>query len=547
MTLGEQLELAIYKFVESVGKGQGRSVNLGTLTGLITGVQDVDTVDAIVRLHDDGFVSLVKYDFGPDPVSYIDTRRDNSTFFYRGTFKITVTARGRLDLERKEAAVPDPPPAKTKKSKREFRTALNIYDDEAQIGEGGSGTVSRVRDDDGNLYALKLLKKESLDGSRQKRFQSELRFCMKAPHANIIEVLDHGLFGDDERPFFVMPLYESTLRKAMRKGIDPAQIPQIVHQIVMAIEFAHARQIFHRDLKPENILCTADLRSVVLADFGIAHFSEEALLSAVKTDDQERLANFKYAAPEQRMLGSQVGAPADIWALGLILHELFTGQLALGRRPKLIADVAPESGRFDALVELMLSQTPEERPSIGTVKPYFPLAARSTTATEEMVASTGPEMTVPAELRASSPDNIWLHVARHPTLPGLIFDLMNRRTNNVKDCVVYVIDARSFDISAAAYRENFGLKKRRLSLHKEVLAGDVTKSSWLLRIKDGHLEMGNSVGDGVLKWPAGDNGGSQIWLLTLLIEAVDIEPWTVGLKVTWQQETDSLGISEAQS
>jgi serine/threonine protein kinase len=59
----------------------------------------------------------------------------------------------------------------------------------------------------------------------------------------------------------------------------------------------------------------------VLADFGIAHFSEDVLLSAIETGNQERLANFAYAAPEQRVRGSNVGAPADIWALGLMLNE----------------------------------------------------------------------------------------------------------------------------------------------------------------------------------------------------------------------------------
>ncbi|HTB13442.1 MAG TPA: hypothetical protein VK752_17795 [Bryobacteraceae bacterium] len=115
------------------------------------------------------------------------------------------------------------------------------------------------------------------------------------------------------------------------------------------------------------------------------------------------------------------------------------------------------------------------------------------------------------ELRSSSPANIWLHVERHPTSPGLIFDLTNRRTKNVKDCLVWVTDARSFDAISREYHESFGLKKRRLSIYKEILAGDLTTPSWLLRVKDGHLEMGDSNGEGVLLWPRGDKSDTQLW------------------------------------
>ena len=546
MTLGEQLELAIYRFVESLGKGQGRTVDITTVTNLIPGAHNVDAVDAFIRIHDDGYVSLVKYDAGPNPVSYVDMGRDNGAFFYRGSFKVTVTPRGRLDFERKQAALsPEVPPA-PKKSKRQFHTALNIYEDQGLLGEGGSGTVHRVSDDDGNLYALKLLREECLGGKRQKRFQHELNFCMKASHPNIVQVVDYGLFGSKECPFFVMPMFESTLRKAMKQGLKHDRIPQVVHQIIQALEFAHGREIFHRDLKPENILCSADLSSVVLADFGIAHFSEDALLSAIETGNQERLANFAYAAPEQRVRGSNVGAPADIWALGLMLNELFTDQLILGKGHKLIASIAPEYARLDALIDLTLRQSPAERPAIGSIKPHFAPSPAATINTETD-APMQLESVMGDELRSSSPANIWLHLERHPSLPGLIFDVTNRRTKNIRDCRVYLTDARSFDALSGEYRDSFGLNKRRLSVHKEILAGDVTTPSWLLRAKDGHLEVGDTNGEGILVWPKGDASDTQLWALTLTVEAVDIEPWKLGITVEWQREANLLNISQTVS
>jgi len=546
VTLGEQLELAIYRFVESVGKGQGRTVDITTVTSLIPGAHNVDAVDAFIRLHDDGYVSLVRYDAGPNPVSYVDMRRDNGAFFYRGSFKVTITPRGRLDFERKQADIPPEAPPAAKKGQRRFRTALNFYEDQGLLGEGGSGTVHRVSDDEGNFYALKLLREECLGGKRQKRFQHELNFCMKASHPNIVKVIDYGLFGPEECPFFVMPMFESTLRKAMKQGIKHDRIPQVVQQIIQALEFAHGREIFHRDLKPENILCSADLSSVVLADFGIARFSEDVLLSAIETGNQERLANFAYAAPEQRVRGSNVGAPADIWALGLMLNELFTDQLPLGKGHKLIASIAPEYAGLDALIDLMLRQSPEERPAIGSIKPHFAPSPAATINTETD-APIQPESAMGDELRCSSPANIWLHIERHPSLPGLIFDVTNRRTKNIRACMVYLTDARSFDAFSGEYRDSFGLSKRRLSVHKEILAGDVTTPSWLLRAKDGHLEVGDTNAEGILVWPKGDASDTQLWTLTMTVEAVDIEPWTLGVTVEWQREANLLNISQTVS
>lgn len=141
------------------------------------------------------------------------------------------------------------------------------------------------------------------------------------------------------------------------------------------------------------------MSSVVLADFGIAHFSEDVLLSAVETDNQERLANFSYAAPEQRVRGAKVGASTDIWALGLILNELFTGKLILGKGHELIASVAPDYVEFDDLIELMLRQSLEERPAIGSIKPHFaPVPAAATNAETETDALIKPESITSDEL-----------------------------------------------------------------------------------------------------------------------------------------------------
>ena len=100
---------------------------------------------------------------------------------------------------------------------------------------------------------------------------------------------------------------------------------------------------------------------MVLADFGIARFTEDELLTIVETGPNERLANFAYAAPEQRIAGKAVDQPADIYALGLILNEMFTGEIPQGAGFRTIKDAAPDFAYLDELVDLMMQQQPERR------------------------------------------------------------------------------------------------------------------------------------------------------------------------------------------
>jgi len=108
---------------------------------------------------------------------------------------------------------------------------------------------------------------------------------------------------------------------------------------------------------------------LVIADFGIAHFGEEYLHTLVRTDPHARLANFQYAAPEQRRPGQVVDHRADIYALGLILNEMFTREVIQGTGYRTIGSVAPDYAYLDKIVETMVRQSPDERPaSIKVVK-----------------------------------------------------------------------------------------------------------------------------------------------------------------------------------
>lgn len=172
-----------------------------------------------------------------------------------------------------------------------------------------------------------------------------------------------------DRPFYVMPLYKSTLREFLHeKKADEEKIETFV-KILDGVEAAHLRNIIHRDLKPENVLLNPGTDDLVIADFGIAHFEEEDLQNTVETSTSERLANWEYASPEQRRAGQVVDKRADIYSLGLMLVELFTGAVPHGADPTTIASVAPEYSYLDAIANSMRQHLPERRPeSIAEIK-----------------------------------------------------------------------------------------------------------------------------------------------------------------------------------
>lgn len=234
-----------------------------------------------------------------------------------------------------------------------------------QLGEGGSGTVFKVRRTDGEVLALKLLKAQAATSDKLARFKNEIGFCSVRRHPNVLHVSDWGFIEVNgiKCPFYLMPLYPKTLRQVM-STLLPSDAIRMFAQILDGIEAAHLCNVWHRDLKPENILLDPTNGSLVLADFGIAHFHESLLATTVETQPQSRLANFQYAAPEQRSSSiGKVDHRVDIYALGLMLNELFTHHTPHGAGYARIADTHPEMAYLDELVEQMIQQSPESRPA----------------------------------------------------------------------------------------------------------------------------------------------------------------------------------------
>ena len=260
----------------------------------------------------------------------------------------------------------------TKLKKRvTFETTFGVYVVDELLGEGGAGRVYGGTSPDESPVALKVLAEERASADKRARFKNELFFLLRNKHCNIVTVLDHGVArgGAIDGPFYVMRRYQSSLRQLIRDPISPESVLPLFSQILDGVEAAHVQNVVHRDLKPENILYDSDSGTLAIADFGIARFTEDVVATLVETAPAQRLANFQYAAPEQRSPGQLVGVPADLYALGLILNEMFTGAVPHGTEYRLISSVSKELGFLDEIVERILRQSPQDRPgSIAEVK-----------------------------------------------------------------------------------------------------------------------------------------------------------------------------------
>lgn len=198
------------------------------------------------------------------------------------------------------------------------------------LGEGGMGLVYLAERKDGQFehqVAVKVLRQGLQGEEAGRRFLQERRILARLQHPGIARLLDGGVTPDGS-PFFVMERVEGRPVTAYcderRLGID-ARL-RVFLEICEAVQYAHRRLVVHRDLKPSNILLDEAGR-VKLLDFGIAKVladgSEEAAAESTRT--ALRAMTPEYAAPEQ-VRGDPVTTATDVYALGVLLHELLTGQ-----------------------------------------------------------------------------------------------------------------------------------------------------------------------------------------------------------------------------
>jgi serine/threonine protein kinase len=203
-----------------------------------------------------------------------------------------------------------------------------------RIGAGGMGIVYKAREiETGEVIALKVLKPEiSFDENIVRRFRNELRLARRITHKNVCRIYD--LDRIEGTPCISMELVEgSSLRQVLRKrrAFDLTSGLSLARQICSGLAEAHAQGIVHRDLKPENIMVDNSGQAKIM-DFGIAGFVDPGATAVTGV-----IGTPAYMSPEQAQ-AKPVDHRSDIYSLGLILYEMFTGVMAVsGDSPAAIA------------------------------------------------------------------------------------------------------------------------------------------------------------------------------------------------------------------
>jgi serine/threonine-protein kinase len=200
-----------------------------------------------------------------------------------------------------------------------------------ELGEylgGGMSAVYRARDTlMSRTVAVKVLKEAHLDQPAAQRFMLEAQIAGNLNHENVVRTYDFG-FDPEGRPFMVLEYIEGENLADAIKGQHTGSLrhrARIGAELSAALEYIHARDVVHRDLKPANVFLSSAAGGgplVKLMDFGIARLKDVSITQAGMT-----LGTPGYMAPEQ-VRGEPVLKSVDIYAFGIVLWELFTGERA---------------------------------------------------------------------------------------------------------------------------------------------------------------------------------------------------------------------------
>jgi serine/threonine protein kinase len=315
----------------------------------------------------------------------------------------------------------------------------------ALLGRGGMGEVYRADDLKlGRSVALKFLPQEmERDEGRLGRFLNEVRMALEVTHANVTRVHD---IGEVDGYHYISMEYvdgedlSSLLRRIGRLPKDKAV--QVARQICAGLAAAHDQGVLHRDLKPANVMLDGR-GQVKITDFGLAGL-EETIEGA-----EAQAGTPAYMAPEQ-WAGKEVSAQSDIYALGVVLYELFTGQpVFVGKSPAEILKIQQEGSAsvtspstviegFDPAVERVifkcLERDPGERPKSALAvsaalpggDPLAAALAAGETPSPEIVAQAGgtksvsPKVAIGLLTAAVLMLAVWLSVASQFQFIGFV-------------------------------------------------------------------------------------------------------------------------------
>jgi len=239
-------------------------------------------------------------------------------------------------------------------------------------GSGGMGDVYKAEDTKlKRIVALKFLPPElTRDKEARERFMHEACAASALDHPNIGTIYE---INDDHkgRFFIAMAYYEGqTLKDKIAEGpLDIGEAVGIIRQILNGLAAAHAKDIVHRDVKPANIMLTND-GQVKIIDFGLAKLKGRSVLTKTGTT----MGTVAYMSPEQ-VKGKKVDHRTDIWSVGVILYEMFTGDKPfkgdyeqaimyriLNEEPEFVPKLRRDTPmRLGKIIETALTKKPDKR------------------------------------------------------------------------------------------------------------------------------------------------------------------------------------------
>jgi eukaryotic-like serine/threonine-protein kinase len=237
-----------------------------------------------------------------------------------------------------------------------------------EIGRGGMSIVYLAERDDRQYrqtVAVKLIRRGLDTPELVQRFRAERQILASLSHPSIARLLDGGTTADG-LPYLVMEYVagETVTEYCDRRRLSVERRLRIFVAIARTVQHAHRNLIVHRDLKPSNILVTAE-GEIRLLDFGIAKLLDphDFPAPAPETRPELRLMTPEYASPEQ-IRGEAVTTAADVYALGLLLHELLSGQHPFRQQARGERQRTPRRrlrGDLERIVMAALREEPERR------------------------------------------------------------------------------------------------------------------------------------------------------------------------------------------
>jgi serine/threonine protein kinase len=270
-----------------------------------------------------------------------------------------------------ESSSPIPPPKTTGGGWRwepptpeTLQEMLPQYEVQMLIGRGGMGAVYKgIQLSLERAVAIKLLPPaiEQQDTAFAERFKNEAKLMGRMNHPAIVSVYDFGRTTDGQL-YFVMEYVDGTdvQRMIAREGkLPPEHALAITAHLCDALGYAHKQGIVHRDIKPSNVLIDTEGR-VKVADFGLAKLADKAVNSGL-TQTGMAMGTPDYVAPETLMFGSDVDGRADIYAVGVMLYQMLTGDIPRGMFKMPSQKFQSIDPRFDGIVRRALEHDREER------------------------------------------------------------------------------------------------------------------------------------------------------------------------------------------